>query len=191
MVVRCIQKHGFALYPLVNQQIVDVFCNNPGRLGKEKLPFGNILPAFEKSEAYYSRTVTGRGQPWDKGQDSIQDRETLCPHLLTGRKHTSDVSESPEHSLFRGFCVFPERGCLCCNGLHSKEFNGICPKSHCELRHFRDSEKRLPCGIRTGDLRRPVRKKSRFFQKSGANLHPCLAITPIERIWLSTFFHLF
>lgn len=24
-------------------------------------------------------------------------------------------------------------------------------------------------------------KKSRFFQKSGANLHPCLAVTPIER----------
>ena len=104
--VRCIQKHGFTLYPLVNQQIVDVFCNNPGRLGKGKLPFGNILPAFEKSGVNYSRTVIGKGQPWDKGQDSIQDRETLCPLLLAGRKHTSDVSESSENSLFWGFVCF-------------------------------------------------------------------------------------
>ena len=53
-------------------------------------------------------------------------------------------------------------------------------KKQCKLRHFRDSEKRLPCGIRTGDLRRRSRKNFRFFQKTGANLHPCLAITPIE-----------
>ena len=82
------------------------FCNNPGRLGKGKLPFGNILPAFEKSGVNYSRTVIGKGQPWDKGQDSIQDRETLCPLLLAGRKHTSDVSESSENSLFWGFVCF-------------------------------------------------------------------------------------
>ena len=58
-------------------------------------------------------------------------------------KHTSPVSESSENSLFRGFCVFSERDCLCHNDLRGKEFNGICPKNHCELRHFRDSEKRL------------------------------------------------
>ena len=57
--------------------------------------------------------------------------------------------------------MFPERGCLCHNGLRSKEFNGIGPKNHCKLRHFRDSEKRLPCGIRTGDLRRQPGEKNR------------------------------
>ena len=77
MVVRCIQKHGVALYQLVNQQIVDIFCNNPGCYGKGKFPFGNILPTFEESGAYYSRTVTDRVRAWGKGQTSIQDRETL------------------------------------------------------------------------------------------------------------------
>ena len=58
-----------------------------------------------------------------------------------------------KNSLFRGFCVFSENGFLCCNDLRSKEFNGINRKKHCRLRHFRDSEKRLPCGIRTVALR--------------------------------------
>ena len=47
------------------------------------------------------------------------------------------------------------------------------------------------CGIRTGDLRHRSRKKSRFFQKSGANLHPCLAITPIEGSGCRLFFIFF
>ena len=92
--------------------------------------------------------------------------------LAAGRKHTSDVSESSENSLFRGFCVFPERDCLCHNGLRSKEFNGIYPKSQCKLRHFRDSEKRLPYGIRTGDLRHRSRKKIPIFSKIRGQFAP-------------------
>lgn len=71
-----------------------------------------------------------------------------------------------EKSLFRGFCVFSEKGNLFHNNLRCKHFSRIRPQNHCKVRHFRDSEKRLPCGIRTVALRRRSGKNFRFFQKN-------------------------
>ena len=85
-----------------------------------------------------------------------------------------------KNSQFRGSCVFSEKDNLFQNHLRYKHFSRIHPQDRCKVRHFRDSEKRLPCGIRTVALRRRSRKKFRSFQKKGANLPPCLAITPIE-----------
>ena len=90
-----------------------------------------------------------------------------------------------------GFYVFSGNGDIFRNLFRSKHLNKFSPQNLCRLRHFRDSEKRLPCGIRTGDLRRRSGKNSRFFQKSGANLHPCLAITPIEGAGCQLFFIFF
>ena len=91
-------------------------------------------------------------------------------HLTSYRSRKFSVS---------GFRVFSGNGDIYRNLFRSKHLNKFSPQNLCRLRHFRESE-RLPCGIRTRDLRRRSRKKFRFFQKTGANLHPCLAVTPIE-----------
>ena len=118
--------------------------------------------------------------------DTIDQRNLLEPQILcSGTFDGTQTHICPmvraKNSLVRGSSVFSEKGNLFQNHLRYKHFSRIHPQDRCKVRHFRDSEKRLPCGIRTVALRHRSRKNSRFFQKTGANLPPCLAITPIER----------
>ena len=100
LAARCIQKHGFALYQLVNQQIVDIFAIIRAVMERKRSPFG---PQHENEPFWL---LTGR----NTHLTSLKTPKILCfgAFVCSGR---ADVSVATIYAVNSSIASAPQKQC--------------------------------------------------------------------------------